>query len=275
MSNPPPLESDRIAAEVLAASAERRQIPLFSARLPGFDLGAAYGVTAALRRARIDRGERPVGRKIGFTNRRIWPEYGIHAPIWGDMYDSTVRDLAATDGTLDLTPLLEPRIEPEIAFGFHTAPEAGMSEAEILGCAEWISHGFEIVQSAFPRWQFQAPDTVAFYALHGAYRLGPRCRIAADDRAAWLEQLRSFEIELIRDGAFVDRGHALHVLDGPLSTIRHLLDVLAGDTANPPLQAGEIITTGTVTRAFPVAPGETWQTRVVGLPLEGLTLRFT
>src|SRR6185369_13464225 len=127
-------ESDRIAAEVLSASAARRQIAPFTAQNAAFDLNAAYGVTAPLRRARIARGERPVGRKIGFTNRTIWPEYGVYAPIWGDMYDGTLRDLAATDGTLDLAPLLEPRIEPEIAFGFRAAPEAGMSEAEILGC---------------------------------------------------------------------------------------------------------------------------------------------
>src|SRR5690349_6825627 len=195
MSNLPPEGPDRIAAEVLAASAERRQISPFTARLPGFDLDAAYTVTAALRRARAARGERPVGRKIGFTNRTIWPEYGVYAPIWGDMYDSTLRDLAATDGTLDLSPLLEPRIEPEIAFGFRTAPQAGMSEAEILGCIAWIAHGFEIVQSIFPGWKFQAADTVAAYALHGAYRLGQRHPIAAEDRARWLELLRGFEIE--------------------------------------------------------------------------------
>ena len=274
MSNLPPEDPDRIAAEVLAASAERRQLAPFTARLPGFDLDAAYAVTAALRRARVARGERPVGRKIGFTNRTIWPEYGVYAPIWGDMYDSTLRDLAATNGTLDLSPLLEPRIEPEIAFGFREAPRAGMSEADILGCVAWIAHGFEIVQSVFPGWQFQAADTVAAYALHGAYRLGPRHKIAAEERASWLQKLRNFEIELSRDGVFVDRGQAMNVLDGPLSTISHLLNVLANDKDNPPLQAGEIITTGTVTRAFPVAPGERWETRLIGLPLDGIALRL-
>jgi 2-oxo-3-hexenedioate decarboxylase len=275
MSTLPPQESDRIAAEVLAASAERRQIRPFTAGRSGFDLDAAYAVTAALRRARIARGERPVGRKIGFTNRTIWPEYGVYAPIWGDMYDTTLRDLGGIDDALDLAPLLEPRIEPEIAFGFKTAPQAGMSEAEILGCVDWIAHGFEIVQSIFPGWKFEAPDTVAAYALHGAYRLGPRRKISSEEGAGWLKTLQSFEIELSKDGKLIDRGKAVNVLDGPLSTISHLLDVLSRDQGNSPLQAGEIVTTGTVTRAFPVAPGETWQTRVIGLPLDGIALRFT
>jgi 2-oxo-3-hexenedioate decarboxylase len=41
------------------------------------------------------------------------------------------------------------------------------------------------------------------------------------------------------------------------------------------LAAGEIVTTGTVTRAFPVAPGETWRTELHGLDLPAMTIRFT
>jgi 2-oxo-3-hexenedioate decarboxylase len=73
----------------------------------------------------------------------------------------------------------------------------------------------------------------------------------------------------------VDRGEAANVLDGPLSALRHLVELLGRDSANAPLAAGEIVTTGTVTRAFPVAAGETWSTRLHGLPLDGIAIRFT
>ena len=43
---------------------------------------------------------------------------------------------------------------------------------------------------------------------------------------------------------------------------------------NPPLAAGEIVTTGTLTRAFPVAAGEEWSTKLTGLPLENARIRF-
>ena len=33
---------------------------------------------------------KPVGRKIGFTNRAIWPKYGVYQPIWGTVYDRTL-----------------------------------------------------------------------------------------------------------------------------------------------------------------------------------------
>ena len=71
-----------------------------------------------------------------------------------------------------------------------------------------------------------------------------------------------------------DHGRAANVLDGPVFALRHLVQLLAADPVNPPLAAGEIVTTGTLTRAFPVAAGETWTTELTGVPLEGARLRF-
>jgi 2-oxo-3-hexenedioate decarboxylase len=266
-------DPDRIAHEIMEAWAARRQIAPLAARLPGFDMEQAYKVTAALRRIRKERGKRPVGRKIGFTNRTIWDEYRVYAPIWGDMYATTLRETGGS-ATLDLSPYLEPRIEPEIAFGLARAPEPGMDEAALLGCIGWVGHGFEIVHSMFQGWRFAAADTVAAFALHGAYRLGPLTPIAKAPAEGWLAALTRFEISLYRNDVLVDRGQAANVLDGPLSALRHLNDLLAKDRHNPPLAVGETITTGTVTRAFPVAPGESWRTELHGLDLPSMSIRF-
>ena len=71
-----------------------------------------------------------------------------------------------------------------------------------------------------------------------------------------------------------DRGRAANVLDGPVFALRHLVELLAADPLNPPLSAREIVTTGTLTRAFPVAEGEVWNTELTGIPLEGARIRF-
>jgi 2-oxo-3-hexenedioate decarboxylase len=103
--------------------------------------------------------------------------------------------------------------------------------------------------------------------------VGPRHAFAP--RAAdFMRELPTFAIELYCDGALVDRGSGANVLDGPLSALRHLVRLMAEDPVNPPLAAGEIVSTGTLTRALPVKPGETWQTRLSGIPLEGITLGF-
>ena len=250
-----------------------RQIAPFSSRLPRFDLDDAYRVTAAVRQMRETRGERALGRKIGFTNRTIWDEYQIGAPMWGYIYDRTVQDLDDAGTTVSLAGLAEPRIEPEIIFGLAVAPAPGMDERALLGCVDWVAHGFELVQSIFPRWEFTLPDTVAAYGLHGRLLVGPRHSLAeqSDD---WLENLSTFSIDLKRDGIVVDQGRASNVLGGPLSALRHLVEVLASDPVNPPLAAGEIVTTGTLTRAFPVAVGETWATELTGIALDGIAIRF-
>jgi len=265
---------EAIANEAFAVLDTERQVSPFSGRYPAFDLAAAYRVTAAVRTRREGRGETVVGRKIGFTNRTIWDEYRVAAPMWGYVYDRTVRDLAAVEDGFSLAGLAEPQIEPEIVFGFAAAPTPEMDERAILDCVGWVAHGFEIVQSIFPRWQFALADTVAAYGLHGALMIGPRHPIEGQ-RDAWRDALSSFAIELSRDGEVADRGQAANVLGGPVSALRYLIEVLAQDAVNPPLAAGEIVTTGTLTRAFPVSPGQSWRTELHGLPLHGIALCFT
>jgi len=255
-----------IAKAVLTAAESGCQIAPFSTTRPKFDLATAYRVAAEVRRQGEAQGLRVVGRKIGFTNRTIWNEYGVYAPIWGVMYDTTVSDAAPGETVVSLGTLSEPRIEPEIAFGIARTPEPGMDEAAILDCLAWVAHGVEIVHSIFPGWRFAAPDTVAAFALHGKYLVGPRTPVRRD----LLQPLARFEIVLSRDAVEIDRGRAEDVLDGPLSALRHLVEM----RIDPPLSPGEIVTTGTVTRAFPVAAGERWSTRVDGLPLAGLSIRF-
>jgi 2-oxo-3-hexenedioate decarboxylase len=262
-----------VAGEIFATLGSGRQIAPFSSRPGGLTLNDAYRVLARLGQAFKARGETLVGRKIGFTNRTIWPEYGVYAPIWGFVTDRTARELAA-GATLPLAGLAEPRIEPEIVFGLSRAPAPDMDEAALAGCIDWLAHGFEIVQSLYPDWKFAPADAVACNALHGALLIGERHPFKP--RAAeWLHELAAFEIELECDGVLADRGQAANVLGSPFLALRHLVQLLAQDKVHPPLAAGEIVSTGTLTRALPVAPGETWRTRLHGIPIAGIELRFS
>lgn len=266
-------QSERIAREVLAALDRREQIAPLSKREPAFDLNAANRVNRVVCELRTARGETPVGRKLGFTNRHIWDEYGVYAPIWSYMYDRTVADADPAGVTFDTATMLEPKIEPEITLGLARTPEPGMDERALLACLGFAAHGFEVVQSLYPGWKFAAPDTIAAFGLHGALRLGSRHAINASNRNEWLERLTTFEVTLYRNGLAVDHGHAGNVLGGPLSALRNAIEVLARDPFNPPLAAGEIVTTGTITRAFPMQPGEVWRTAFRGAPFEGLSMR--
>jgi 2-keto-4-pentenoate hydratase len=262
-----------VAGEVLAALDAGRQVAPFTGLVDGFDVAAAYRTTAELRWLREARGETPVGRKIGFTNRGIWNEYGVFEPIWGDMWDGTVHDVAA-GGTIAVSHLPEPRIEPEIVFGLDRDLSPAMSVAEVAGGIAWVAHGFEIVQSIFPGWRFSVADCVADGGLHGALHVGPRRLLSPDERRHLPMALALLGLTLLRDGERVDVGTGANVLDGPVEALTHLVRVLASDPVNPPLRAGEIVTTGTLTRAFPVTPGERWSTEIAGYGLPGLSIEI-
>ena len=268
------IDIQTVADEVFATLDSGRQIEPISSRISSFDLADAYRITAAIRHLRERRGEVPVGRKIGFTNRTIWAEYNVYAPMWGYVYNRTVHDLARIDRTFSLSGLAAPRIEPEIVFKLASAPVPGMDERALQESIEWVAHGFEIVQSIFPGWKFSAADTVAAFGLHGALLVGP-CHSMAANAADWAGTLSNFEIDLKRDGVTGDHGRAVNVLGGPLSALRHLVEILGQDEINPPLAAGEIVTTGTLTRALPVSAGETWTTELIGVALDGISVCFT
>jgi len=265
------INQDTIADELQAAMDKVQQIAPFSGRIPGFDNAAGYEVARRIHEARVRAGARPVGRKIGFTNRNIWPEYGVFEPIWGYMYDSTVTHMTDGRAKCGIARFAEPRIEPEIVLHFKSTPPLTTDPAAILACIDWIAHGFEIVQSHFPHWKFRVADTMADNGLHGALLVGAPRRVE-DLGADVMARLERFTITLSCNGELRERGTGANVLDGPLQAVAHLIAVLAQQRTAPRLQAGELVTTGTLTRALPMHVGETWSTTLDGIDLPGVTM---
>lgn len=263
-----------IAQEIKAAQDSVRQVEPFTTRVPAFDLPAAYKVAHLVHGARMAEGARPVGRKIGFTNPDMWNKFGVREPVWAFIYDTTVVQSHGMHTTCPLRRFAEPKIEPEIVFGFGAAPRPEAGVIEVLNAIDWVAHGFEIVQSHFPGWKFRAPDTVADWALHGTLLVGPPqplSRLGNDVVSA----LESFTLALSCDGRLVETGRGSNVLGSPLNAIAHLLSVLAKQPNAIPLEAGEIVTTGTITSAQTVRPGEAWRSDLQGIGLPGLTVDFT
>lgn len=227
MTHRNPLQTvDRIAQEAFSLLGSGRQVETFSSRYVGFDLPMAYEVAGRILKMREARGERRVGRKIGFTNRSVWSGYGISGPIWNYMFDDTVSDPPSGEASFALKALSEPRIEPEIVLHLEEAPRPGMTEDELAGCVDWFAPGFEIVSSIFPGWAFSAADAVAAYGVHSALFVGARREISGD-RARWRQRLESFTVELTSDDGVKRQGAARDVLGGPLRSLQFLVEELA------------------------------------------------
>ena len=266
------MEIDRRTNELLDALDGATLLTPFTDRDPTFTIEDANALRAHVTRRRAARGERPIGRKLGFTNTTIWESYGLTAPIWAPVYDSTVTLLTQPEGTVSIERLCQPRLEPEIVLYFHSSPPLITDETGLLAHIGWIALGFEIVQSHFPAWRFRTADAIAAFGVHGHLIVGPPRPVAA--LADPVTALRAFTITLAADAVPREQGGGAQVLGSPLVATIQMLGELDGQPDAAPIAAGEIITTGTLTPAVPIAPGQTWSTAVAGIDLENIYLHI-
>ncbi len=224
-------------------------------------VGAAYQTALAVRALRVARGERPVGFKVGFTNRSIWPRYQVFAPIWGSVWHSTLS-FARDGGAVSLARACQPRIEPELVFAFKSTPPPGATLDQLFDALDWLAPGFEIVQCHLPDWKFCAAQTVADSGLHAHLRVGEGLRVA--DLASNADKLHRLlsgaRVTLARDGQTVEEGCGELVLDSPLLALAHFITELRACPGAPDIGPGDLVTTGTWTDAWPVQTGQRWST---------------
>ena len=98
-------------------------------------------------------------------------------------------------------------------------------------------------------------EAVADAGVHAALAIGPPTAVTADD----VQNLAVATCQLLLD-----------VLGGPLDALHWLLKGLPNG-----LRAGEIVTTGTLTHALPLQPGQRWEHRLsASIALEPVQLRI-
>lgn len=267
-------ERDEIAQELLLAREGAVTLSLISARYPGAALADAYAILDRLTARREALGEQRCGYKIGFTNRTIWPRYGVFAPIWAPVWRSTVSFLDEPQGHLSMQGLCQPRLEPEIVFGFGRSPRPGAAADELLGCIDWVAHGFEIVHTHWDGWRFMAVDAVADFGLHGRLLIGPR--LAVQDAGGWdalSASLASLGVTLHHGDRSIDHGVGANVLDGPVQALHQWWTTMGLVTPHWRVEADDVVTTGTITDAAPISAGQTWHSVLSDARWPGLTLQ--
>jgi 2-keto-4-pentenoate hydratase len=110
-------------------------------------------------------------------------------------------------------------------------------------------------------------EAVADAGVHAALAIGPRAE--ANPRA--IRSLEFASCQLLLDGTLIASGIGADVLGGPLIALHWLLrEVQEG------LHAGEIVTTGTLTQALALEPGQLWEHRLrASIALEPVQLRIS
>ena len=236
------------------------------------ELAAAYRSSAEREAQHRRDGAAIVGYKVGFTNTKAWDQLGVIEPMWGAMYDHTVVNVGEGPYHFPMTGLNGPRIEPEIVMHLFKAPAVDATPEQLLICVDWLAQGYEIVLTPLDGKPATATEAIAQGGMHGALLVGQPRKVSGL-HGDIVGQLSQATLELHCDGQLKETGTGATVLGNPLNSILHLMKSLALH-GRPPLKAGDTITTGTLTAAWPVQAGQRWTTRISGLELPNLDVTF-
>jgi 2-oxo-3-hexenedioate decarboxylase len=262
MADASTIDPAALARELAGAFATGTPVEVPSARVPGFDVAAAYAVEGELARMRGAAGHKGVGWKIGYANKAMWRALKLDTLVWAHMYDDTVQYASKGKAVLSMKGRWSPKIEPEIIFKMK-APVASSDAADVLAAVEWLALGFEIIDCVYPDWKFQPPDFIAAYGLHSGLVVGEPRRIDPAAIPALVDQLATFTVKLSKNGEVVDEGAGKSLLGSPALCTGELASAMA--RAGKALQAGELVSSGALVSSRPIAAGETWRAAVTGL----------
>jgi 2-oxopent-4-enoate/cis-2-oxohex-4-enoate hydratase len=208
-------------------------------------LEQAYALQRELEQALVERGERVVGYKVGFTTAALQERYGVTEPVLGFLLASGVF------GSGDAVPLarfVAVGVEVEVAFLLKAdLAGPGVTTASALLAVEGAMPSFELIDfrlSGTPR----GVDVVADGVYNNAIVLGrPLTSVTGFDLA-----LEGVVFE--QDGQIVATQTAAEVLGNPLVALAWAANTL-GKTGRG-LRAGDIVLTGSISKVLRPTAGQ-------------------
>jgi 2-keto-4-pentenoate hydratase len=229
------------AARILDAHARGATLDPISATVE-LGLADAYAIQARVTRARLDRGERVVGWKLGYTSLVMREQMGVDAPNFGPLTDAMLID----DSAAVPASFTQPRVEPEVALRFAADVPADADRAAVLGAVASAHAALEVVDSVWTDYRFRLEDNTADGSSAAGVVLGPEIP---------LDEIDTVEVTLLVDGEPAGSGRGSDASGHPAEGVVWLVDQLAGRGER--LRAGDVVITGGLTRAAPLQPGST------------------
>lgn len=233
------------ADAILEAETQRTACVQPSEQWPEMDLADAYDVQRRWAQARIAKGARVVGRKIGLTSRAMQMASKMTEPDYGVILD----DAMFKDGArIPARTFIKPRLETELAFIMgQDLRGAGCQVHDVMRAVEFVTPALEIIdyRTKVPR---AIVDTIADNAAFGAIVTGGRLFRPFDTDIRWVAATLS------KNGLIEESGVSAAIMGHPAAGIAWLVDKLAplGDG----LKEGEIVLAGSFTRPIDIASGD-------------------
>jgi 2-oxopent-4-enoate/cis-2-oxohex-4-enoate hydratase len=246
------------ANELYASLYSKQVVEPLSERTPEIDIENAYAISKIVMDRRIALNspskEKIVGKKIGVTSDAVQSMLGVYEPDFGFLNDQ----MQFSQGKVFIGNLIQPRAEAEIAFRLSKdLSGTNITAEDVLDATECVMACFEIVDSRVRDWQIKIQDTVADNASCGVFALGSD---QVDPRSL---DLASCRVEVHKNGEFLSEGLGSAVQGSPLQSIAWLANTFG--ELGIPLNAGEVILSGSLVPLEPVIVGDK-----MSMSLEGI-----
>ena len=235
-----------LAEMLLAAEKSRKPIPPLTQTDPGITVDEAYRIQLRIMETKKSSGQVVVGKKIGLTSLAMQAMLGVKEPDYGHILNGMV---AMEGEKVPAADLIQPRIEGELAFVLKEDLKGpGITMTEVLRCSEGVIPALEIIDSRITDWKIKLPDTVADNASSARIVLGGKITpvLGLD--------LRTVGMVLEKNGEVAATAAGAAVLGHPAQAVAWLADKLAAYGIS--LRRGEVILSGSLTGAIPVAAGD-------------------
>ena len=230
-----------LAARLSKAVADRTAIDQLSDDTPDLDLATGYAVQRALR----EQAGPLAGWKLGITSPAKQAQVGVKDPVYGFLAAGHALDLGAP---LRTGELIQPRAEPEIVLILgRDLAGPHVTAAEVLAATAGVAVGVEILDSRYRDYRFTMADVVADNTSAARYVIGAPVPPAGFD-------LRLVGVVLEHNGEVVATAAGSATLGHPAAAVAWLVRALAAEGEG--LRAGEVVLSGGLTAAVPVAPGD-------------------
>lgn len=238
---------EQVAAELLRCEDELVDREPFSDDWPDLDVDTAYQIQDLTLAARLDRGERLVGIKLGLTSKAKQQRMNVDNPIVAWLTDAMILPDQSSASVGDF---IHPRVEPELVVILDKDLKGpGVTPARAMEAVGPVLAGVEVIDSRYRNFRFTHADVVADNASSGAYVTGPVTRPAAE------VDLKAEEVVVEIDGATAYTATGAAILGDPAEALAEAANLFGGRGIT--LEAGWVVLLGALTDAVPVAPGTT------------------
>jgi 2-oxopent-4-enoate/cis-2-oxohex-4-enoate hydratase len=247
----------QLSEELYQALRKQKTISPLTDRFADITIDDAYHISLGMVNKRVaNDNEKIVGKKIGVTSKPVQDMLGVFQPDFGFLTDAMEYPSGAEVSIANT--MIQPRAEAEIAFRLkHDLVGPGVSEADVLAATETIIPCFEIVDSRIDGWKIKIQDTVADNASCGVFVLG---NAAVDPHDFDLPNLK---VVVKKNGQLLSEGLGSAVQGNPLTAVAWLANTLG--EFGIPLNAGEVILSGSLVPLEPVIAGDFMEMELVGV----------